>query len=80
MASHWRCLAYGDRGAGYRPERHGLPARTGVVQLLFMHVSAKNVIGASGPDAFFRLCRTGDVSPPLRRGCAGMHEQDIVSS
>src|SRR6266550_6152946 len=71
-------LPGGDRGPWHRPEGHGSPAGTHVVELLFMHVSAKDVTQVSGPDALFRFRGTGDVGPLLGRRGAGMHEEDIV--
>src|SRR3979409_2324783 len=58
-------LPGGDGGPWHRPEGHGPPTGTHVVELLFMHVSAKDVTGVSGPDAFFRFRRTGDVGTLL---------------
>src|ERR1700693_5100800 len=71
-------LARRDGGSGHPPERHRPSSGTHVVELRFMHVPAKDVTRVSGPDAFFRLRRTGDVGPLLRRGGARMHEENIV--
>ena len=68
----------GDRRAGYRPERHRASARAHVVELLFMHVSGKDVADVSSPHAFLRLRQARDINPLLGRGGAGVHEQNIV--
>ena len=67
-----------DGGAGHRLERHGVPARANVIEVRFMHVSAKNVISFCRDDAFFSLLGPGDVYPLIRRDCACVHEQNIV--
>src|SRR6266566_3630724 len=71
-------LAGRDGRPWHRPERHGSPTGTQVVELLFMHVSAKNVTCVSGRDALLRFRRTGDVGPLIGLGGTGMHEEDIV--
>src|SRR5213080_4781996 len=53
----------GDRRAGYRPERHRASARAHVVELLFMHVSGKDVADVSSPHAFLRLRQARDINP-----------------